>query len=108
MNKFENCTTREEIIKKILKEGGNLEASERFLQLGFIDESVKFYILYQQEEFLNNFRQQLACAEDIINSNKTAGGFMMQAGEDIKFASTQMTYAAEDMKQAANTIMLSR
>lgn len=98
---MKNCNTKEEIMEKVLNGGSHLEASKRFLELGYIDEAIKFYLLSQQEIFLEGFNQQIICAEEIANSNKTAGALMIQAAEGNKSAAMQMCSAAEEMQQAS-------
>ena len=105
MNKFQSCNTKEEIMEKILKEGGNLEASERSLQLGFVDESIKFYLLSQQENFLNILQQQTYQLEGISNANKTAGYAMVEASENNKTAAQQMVYNANSFEESSRRIM---
>lgn len=102
---MENCKTKEDIMEKVLKGGNNLEASKRFLKLGFTDESIKFYLLSQQENFLENFNQQISVAENIINSNKTAGQFMIEASQNNQRTAQQMVCVAEEFQEASRRIM---
>jgi hypothetical protein len=88
-------------MEEVLKGGSHLEASKRLLELGYTDDSVKFYLLSQQEIFLEGLNRQIASAEDVVNSNKAAGQFMIQAAEDNKSAAMQMCNAAEEMQQAS-------
>jgi len=98
---MKNCKTREEIIEKVLLGGSHLEASKRFLELGFIDEAIKFYLLSQQEIFLEGFNQQMAVMEEIVNKNNTAGCSMIEASQNNQSAAQMMIQAAEENKGAA-------
>ena len=105
---MENCKTKEEIMEKILKGGSNLKASKKFLELGYTDESIKFYLLSQQENFLENFNQQISVAENIVNSNKTAGQFMIEASQINLSAAQLMAQAAEENQSAARKMSYSQ
>ena len=105
MNKFQSCNTKEEIMEKILKEGGNLEASERFLQLGFVDESIKFYLLSQQENFLNILQQQTYQLEGISNTNNSVGSAMLEASGNNMIAAQQMVYSADSFEESSRRIV---
>jgi len=102
---MKNCNTREEVIEKVLNGGSNLEASKRLLELGYTNDAFSLYLLSQQEIFLEGFNQQMAVAEEIANTNKTAGCFMIEASQKNQDVAQLMVQTAEEIINGSNRIV---
>jgi len=60
LNTFRMCITKEEILKKLIFEKGDIEeAAKRCYELGFMDYAKDFYVLSQQKKYIKKIQGEI-------------------------------------------------
>lgn len=104
---FEQCNSKEEVMKKIFESKGkedqyiHLDASKRFLELGLIDESINFYLIHCQQKTLYTSIQITQKMEEIFNNQRNTSDLMMKSAENNQSAAFTMRQAAEQINNAS-------